>query len=679
MTTPSASTRLAPLTSQDKQILQKVADTVRVLSAEAVEKAASGHPGLPMGCAELGAYLYAYALRHNPRNPGWMGRDRFVLSAGHGSMFLYSLLHLSGYALSLDELKNFRQLGSRTPGHPEHEAHAPGVETTTGPLGQGVAAATGMAIAQKWLRARFGAELFSAKIVALAGDGCMMEGITSEAGSLAGHLGLENLIIIYDSNDICLDGPLAEAMSEDTARRYEAYGFNVLRINGHDFDEIQKAFATAWDENTRPTLIIAKTIIGKGAPNKQGTSASHGAKLGAEELAATKKALGWPDEAFHIPTEVREFFKSRQAQFAAYEKAWNEKLAALMQDPEKAKLWETCANGELPADYADAIWNLDVAPNKATRAQGQQLIAKVAELAPFFVTGSADLSCSDLTNIKSSQFVTRADWTQRNIKFGVREFAMAAANYGMWLHGMVQPLCGTFFTFSDYMRNAIRVAALMKARVFFQFTHDSIFLGEDGPTHQPIEQLAALRAMPNLTVFRPCDENELKAMWIEAWKCDGPVAFILSRQGIESQGEATRSRAREGVARGGYVLKGEPGGRCDVLIAATGSEVGLAMRAAALLEQQGRSVRVVSMPCWERFEAQDAAYREAVLGGEVGLRVSLEAAATLGWHKYIGADGLAIGIDQFGMSAPEKALAEHFGFTPEKVVERITAALPVGA
>jgi transketolase len=608
-----------------------------------------------------------------------MGRDRFVLSGGHGSMFLYSLLHLSGYDLSLEELKNFRQLHSKTPGHPEY-LEAPGVETTTGPLGQGIACATGMAIAQKLLAARFGQELFDAKVFALAGDGCFMEGISSEASSLAGHMRLNNLVLIYDSNDICLDGPTSECLTEDTGRRYEAYGFSVITIDGHDLGQIEKAFQKARAEQNKPTLIIARTIIGKGAPKKQGTNAAHGAKLGQEEIDGLKKALGWPDEAFHIPAEVTEYMASRQADFQAYETAWNAKLEAMKQaDPAKAALWNVYLSKRLPADFADQVYNMDVAANKATRAQSQSILTKVAELAPFFISGSADLSCSDLTSIKSAANVTPQDWSGRNMKYGVREFAMAAISYGMALHGMIQPMCGTFFTFSDYMRNAIRIASLMKQRVIFQFTHDTILLGEDGPTHQPIEHLAALRAMPGVTVIRPADENELKAAWIEAFAINGPVALVLSRQNIVSQGDASKSKALRGVAQGAYVLYGEAGARCDVMLVATGSEVGLAMQAAKLIEAQGKSVRVVSMPSWELFEKQDEGYKALVLGGEIGLKVSIEAACEMGWHKWVGSDGVVIAINRFGISAPAEQLAEIFGFTPQKVADRVMAALPVSA
>lgn len=663
---------------QDKAMLQKMADTVRVLSAEAVEKAGCGHPGLPLGCAELGAYLYARQMRHNPGNPGWIGRDRFILSAGHGSMFQYSLLHLSGYDVTLDDLKNFRQLDSRTPGHPEIGTTA-GVETTTGPLGQGFGAGVGMALAARLMQARFGAELFDQKVWVLSGDGCMMEGISHESANIAGHLGLGNLVLIYDSNDICLDGETSECFSEDTAGRFEAYGWRVIQIDGHDFDQIEEAFQTAATERERPTLILARTIIGKGCPTKAGTNAAHGAKLGQDEIDGMKQALGWPEEAFHVPPEVVELRRNLQATCQAYEDEWNKHLEALKAaDPQKAELLDGFLNKTLPEDFADQIWEVQVEPGNAGRKHSQAVIAKVAELVPWFFSGSADLSVSDSSNIKWAGNISREDFTQRNFKFGVREFGMCAANYGMALTGFVQPLCGTFLQFSDYMRNAIRIAAMTRARVFFQFTHDTVWIGEDGPTHQPIEHVAALRAIPGLSVFRPADENEIKATWIEMFNSDGPVALVTTRQKMASLGELTRETARAGVARGGYVLYGEPGpAAVDVMICSAGSEVPVAVEAARLLETDGKKVRVVSMPCWERFDAQGDDYKAEVLGGEAGLRVSVEALTGFGWHKYIGSDGLTISLDAFGISAPWKVLLEHYGFTPQKVAEKISAHLPV--
>lgn len=656
----------------ENAMLQKIADTVRVLSAEAIEKATCGHPGLPLGCAEIGAYLYTNFLRHNPSNPDWAGRDRFVLSAGHGSMFLYSLLHLSGYELSLEDLKNFRQLHSKTPGHPEVD-EAPGVETTTGPLGQGITAAVGMAMANKFMGQRFGKELFDGKVVALAGDGCLMEGISHEAASLAGHYNLDNLIVIYDSNDICLDGPTSECFTDDTVKRFESYGFAVCTIDGHNFDEIAKALDTA-RAATQPVLIIAKTIIGKGAPNKQGTHKVHGAALGQDEIDAMKAALGWPSDAFHVPAEVYDAMKAVQEKGAAIEAEWNDKLANLGDDA--AKLYNCFANQALPEDFDDQMWALDLPAGKATRALSQSCLNLAAKLVPWFVVGSADLSCSDSTALKEGGSVTPTDWSAQQFKFGVREFGMATACYGMRLGGMIQPLCGTFLTFSDYMRNAVRLSALMNQRCFYQFTHDSVLLGEDGPTHQPVEHVMSLRMIPNLTVIRPGDENETKAAWIQMFKSEAPVAFIGSRLGVNSAAtaELTAAKAREGVAKGAYVLDG-PESEVDVQIIATGSELGVAMEASKALQAEGKSVRVVSMPSWELFEAQDDAYKASIVAAPAKLRVSLEAGTTIGWHKYIGSDGLAIGVDQFGLSAPADVIADQLGLTAEKVTAKIKAAM----
>lgn len=657
----------------DIKTLQLVADTVRVISAEGVEKAKSGHPGLPMGCAEIGAVLFGEHLRYNPANPHWMGRDRFVLSAGHGSMFIYTLLHLSGYAVSMDDLKAFRQPHSITPGHPEF-GETDGVETTTGPLGQGIAAATGMALANKMLAARFGQDLFDSKVYALCGDGCLMEGISAEASSFAGNMKLNNLVVIYDSNDICLDGPTSECFTEDVAGRYAAYGWSVLTVDGHDIPALIDTLATARAESERPVLVIARTIIGKGSPNKQGTNSCHGAPLGADELELTKQAIGWSEPPFTAPAAVQSFFSEKQAALQAAEADWNARLTAKRQDPAWAAMWDTYVNQTLPTDWEDQIWSLPLEPGKASRVLSQSVIAKVAQMAPFFVSGSADLSHSDNTVIKGARLVAPPDYDGQLIKFGVREFAMAAICYGMRLGGMIQPLCGTFFTFSDYMKNAVRLASLMGVRVLFQWTHDSILLGEDGPTHQPVEHLAAIRAMPGLTVFRPADENETKAMWIQALKAKGPVGFVLSRQNLADISELTSSKAREGVARGGYLLYGslEP---VDVALFATGSEVGLAVDAAKLLEAQGKRVRVISMPSWELFDAQDADYRDSLLDAPARLCVSVEAGCSQGWHKYIGRKGLAISVDRFGASAPAKALATEYGFTPDQVVARIAEAL----
>lgn len=661
-----------------KEILQKIAHTVRALSADAIEKQKSGHPGLPLGAAEIGAYLFAKVLRHNPKNPNWMGRDRFVLSAGHGSMSLYSLLHLSGYDLSLDDIKNFRQLHSKTPGHPEF-GEAPGVETTTGPLGQGVAAGTGMAIAQKLLAARFGDELFDAKIWILAGDGCMMEGVSAEAGSLAGTLGLNNLIIIYDSNDICLDGPTREVMAENTAKRYEAYGFHVITIDGYDFDQMETAFSQARNEKERPTLIIAKTIIGKYAPNVQGKSVCHGKYLGADEMRLFKKAIGWPeDPVFFVPDEVRDYFKNLQATFSQYEKSWNQKLEQMKSsDPQKEKLWAIFQGKKLPDDFEDQIWNLEIQPNQATRKYSEAIVAQLGKMLPFLITASADVASCDFTWLLESGIVAKNDWDHQQIKFGVREFCMAACAYGMNLHGMIQPVIGTFLVFSDYMRNAIRMAALMKQRVIFVYSHDSILLAQDGPTHQPVEHLMSLRLIPNLTVIRPGDENESKAAWIAAFKVqDGPVALCFTRQPVQSTvSDLTKDRAREEVSRGAYVLYGEDEKGVNVEIFATGSEIHPAVGAARMLEKDELLVRVISVPCWELFDKQDEAYQKMITNGKAQLKVSVEAGRGLGWQKFVGNDGLIISQETFGASAPEPVMAEYFEFTAERIYDKIMKAI----
>ena len=660
--------------NSEKDILQKMAHTIRALSADAIELQKSGHPGLPLGAAEIGAYLFAKVLRHNPKNPDWMGRDRFILSAGHGSMLLYSLLHLSGYDLGMDDIKNFRQLHSKTPGHPEY-GEAPGVETTTGPLGQGIAVGTGMAIAQKLLSARFGEELFDAKIWVLAGDGCMMEGVSAEAGSLAGTLGLNNLVIIYDSNDICLDGPINEVMAENTAKRYEAYRFQVITIDGYDFDQMEQAFSLARKEKDRPTLIIAKTIIGKYAPGVQGKSVCHGKYLGDAEMKLFKKAIGWRDEpSFFVPDEVRNYFKNRQGFFSQYEKSWNEKLAQMKSnDPQQGKLWDLFWEKKLPADFEQQIWNLEIRPDQATRRYSEAIVAKLGEMLPFLITGSADVASCDFTWLLDTGIVMKNDWHHQQVKFGVREFSMAACAYGMNLHGMIQPVIGTFLVFSDYMRNAIRMAALMKQRVIFVYSHDSILLAQDGPTHQPVEQLMSLRLIPNLTVIRPCDENESKSAWIATFNIQsGPVALCFTRQPVQSTvSDLTAERAREGLHRGAYVLYGEPEKAVNVEIFATGSEIHPAVGAAKMLEEDGLLVRVISVPSWELFEMQDEAYQKMIKNSTAQLKVSVEAGRGLGWQKFVGNDGLIISQETFGASAPEPVMADYFGFTAERIYDKI--------
>lgn len=655
-----------------KRILAKIALTIRVLSMDAVQKADSGHPGLPMGCAELGAYLWGCALRYNPKNPKWFNRDRFILSAGHGSMLLYSVLHLSGYDLSMEEIKRFRQLHSKTPGHPE-SLETPGVETTTGPLGQGFGNAVGQALGLKLLAARFNTEkhkIIDNKVFVLMGDGCIMEGVTAETSSLAGHLKLDNLIAIYDSNHVSLDGPLSDCCSEDTKMRYRSYGWEVIEVDGNDLDAIHTVISQAVVNQDRPRMIIAKTIIGKGSPNKAGSSKAHGSPLGPEEVKATKIALGAPEEPFFVPQAVYDFFQKKQIQDTAQEEKWKVTFDAwARENPEKFREFETMSHHRLPVDLEEKLQAVQIASPVAGRKASQDTLNALADLLPQLYGGSADLSCSDLTMMKKFPLVTPGVFTGRNIKYGVREFGMATMATGLSETGLITPFIGTFLTFSDYMRNAIRLAALMKAHVIYQFTHDSIFLGEDGPTHQAVEHFAALRAIPNLYVFRPADANEVKMSWIGALRYAGPSALILSRQNLPAL-EHTNVSYSDGVGRGAYIIKKETK-RPDYTLVATGSEVHLALDVSVELEKLGKSVRVISMPCWELFEKQPQDYKENIFGGNIGQRVSIEAGVELGWHKYIGADGIAICMEGFGASAPASYLAKEFGFTVESILERI--------
>lgn len=656
-----------------KEMLEKIANTIRILSMDAVQKADSGHPGLPLGCAEIGAYLWGKVLRYNPKDPHWVNRDRFILSAGHGSMLLYSVLHLSGYDLSLEDLKQFRQLHSKTPGHPE-SLDTPGVETTTGPLGQGVANATGQALALKLLEARFNTpenKIFNNKVFFLMGDGCMMEGVSSEASSFAGHMRLNNLIGIYDANRITLDGPLSESASEDTRKRYEAYGWEVAVIeDGNNLDQIHETFTWALSPQDKPRLIIAHTVIGKGSPNKEGTYKVHGSPLGPEEVRATKEALGLSQEPFYIAPEVSEFFEKKMKEDIELEGKWRKTLEAWEKaHPEKYKEYEIFLHRKVPEDIEAKLWDLQIKSPVAGRKASHDVINALAPLLPFLYGGSADLSVSDLTLMKDYPIVSPGHFEGRNIKFGVREFAMGAMATGMAETGMILPFVGTFLTFSDYMRNAIRLCSLMKEHVIYQFTHDSIFLGEDGPTHQPVEHYAALRAIPNLHFIRPADDNEVKMAWVAALSYQGPTAFSLSRQNLPSLSE-TKVPYKDGVGRGAYILRAS-NGKLDYTLVATGSEVQLALDVAKALEEKGKKVRVISMPCWELFEAQDQAYKASLFGGDIGKRVSIEAGVAQGWHKYIGSDGLAISIETFGASAPYKDLAKAYGFTVEAILAKI--------
>ncbi|PAU52551.1 transketolase [Pseudomonas sp. PIC25] len=649
------------------------ANAIRALSMDAVQKANSGHPGAPMGMADIAEVLWRDYLKHNPANPQWADRDRFVLSNGHGSMLIYSLLHLTGYDLSIDDLKNFRQLHSRTPGHPEF-GYTAGVETTTGPLGQGIANAVGFAVAEKIMAAQFnrpGHNIVDHYTYVFMGDGCMMEGISHEVCSLAGTLGLSKLIAFYDDNGISIDGEVHGWFTDDTPKRFEAYGWQVIRnVDGHDADEIRMAIETA-RKSDRPTLICCKTIIGFGSPNKQGKEESHGAALGAEEVALTRANLGWNHPPFEIPADIYAEWDAREAGNKA-ESDWSQRFAAYQAEhPELAAEFTRRMAGELPADFsAKASEFIRTVAEKgetiASRKASQNCLNAFGPLLPELLGGSADLAGSNLTLWKGCKPVVEEDASGNYMYYGVREFGMSAIMNGIALHGGLIPYGATFLIFMEYARNAVRMSALMKQRVLYVFTHDSIGLGEDGPTHQPIEQLASLRMTPNLDTWRPADAVESAV----AWKCaierkDGPSALVFSRQNLPHQ---LRDHEQESaVARGGYVLKdcdGEP----ELILIATGSEVALAVQACDKLTEQGRKVRVVSMPCTSVFDAQDATYKQSVLPVEVGARIAIEAAHADYWYKYVGLDGRVIGMTSFGESAPAPALFEHFGFTVDNVL-----------
>lgn len=655
-----------------KKILGKIANTVRELSIEAVQKADSGHPGLPMGCAELGAYLYGVLLRHNPKNSKWLNRDRFVLSAGHGSMWLYSLLHLSGFALSMDDIKKFRQMHSKTPGHPEFHM-TEGVEATTGPLGQGVANAVGQALGLKILGRKFnstGYPIFNAKVYCLAGDGCLMEGVSSEASSFAGHLQLDNLVLIHDANKITLDGCLSDSSSEDIKMRYTAYGWDVFEIDGYDFDQMDEVFSKLQQSQRKPTLVIAHTIIGKGSPNKEGTHKVHGSPLGIEEVALTKKALGLPEEDFYVPQSVYAYFEARLAKDAALEQKWKD----LFKDwktakPDLYKTFMQMVEKQVPDFIEEDLRKIEIKSPIATRSASQVVLGVLGDMLPQIYGGSADLSSSDMTMMKKFPCIAPGSFEGRNIKYGIREFAMAGIAAGLSQTDMIFPYVGTFLTFSDYMRNAIRLAALSQVQVVYQFTHDSIFLGEDGPTHQPVEHLAALRAMPHLHVIRPADNTEMKMAWLAAIRYRGPTALVLSRQALPEL-EHTKVSYEEGLGRGAYILR-EPKRKPDFTLFATGSEVSLALDVAAALEKTGKATRVVSMPCWQLFEGQPQEYKNSIVGGDIGQRVSIEAGVSFGWTKWIGIDGISIALDTFGASAPQSDLALEFGFTVDTILHRL--------
>lgn len=657
----------------NNQTLDQLAvNTLRVLSIEAVEKAKSGHPGLPMGAAPMAYTLWTRFMKHNPANPSWANRDRFVLSAGHGSMLLYSLLHLTGYDVSLDDLQNFRQWGSLTPGHPEY-GHTPGVEATTGPLGQGIAMAVGMAMTERHLAAKYNREnhnIVDHYTYVLCGDGDLMEGVAAEAISLAGHLKLGRLIVLYDSNDISLDGELSLAFSENVKQRFEACGWHVLRVeDGNDIEAISCAIAKAKNETEHPTLIEIRTTIGYGSPNKAGKSEAHGAPLGAEEIELVRKAYDWEHEPFTVPEEVRAHFLEVKMRGQRAEQEWNEKFAAYKQaHPDLAKQFEQAMRGELPVGWDSELPSFAPEDGKvATREASGQVINVIAKTVPFFLGGSADLASSNKTMIKDEPNFMPGQYEGRNIWFGVREHAMAAIMNGMALHGGVKVYGGTFLVFADYLRPAMRLSALMDVPVIYVFTHDSIAVGEDGPTHEPIEHLPALRAIPNLTVLRPADANETIAAYRYAVsRSKGPIAMILSRQGLPIL-EGTKEKATESVARGAYILS-DTDGTPDLLLIASGSEVSLALSAKQKLETKGRRIRVISMPSWELFEQQPQEYKDKVLPPDVKARVAIEMAHPLGWERYVGDKGKVLGITRFGASAPGTKLMEEYGFTPEHVV-----------
>jgi transketolase len=644
-------------------------NTLRTLSIDAVQKANSGHPGLPLGCAPMAYVLWQHHLTHDPKAPDWFDRDRFVLSAGHGSALLYSLLHLTGYDLSLDELKQFRQWGSRTPGHPEwHDT--PGVEATTGPLGQGAANAVGMAIAERYLARLFnrpGHEIIDHRTYALVSDGDMMEGVASEASSIAGHLGLGKLVFLYDANQVTLDGPLSDSMDEDVGARYAAYGWHVQHVGDGNTDlaGLDAAITAANAETTRPSIIVIRTTIGFGSPKKAGTSAAHGSPLGDAEVAATKQALGWDPEAkFYVPDEVRAHMAEGARRGATAHSAWDAKLAAYRAaHPDAAALLDTAIKGELPAG-----WDHDLpvaSPGSkpvATRSAGGKVMAALSAKIPWLFGGDADLGGSTKTIVPGGNYVRAGEG--KNLRFGIREHAMGSIANGMIYHGGIRPFVATFFTFSDYMRPPVRLAALSKMPAIYVWTHDSVGLGEDGPTHQPVEHLMAMRAMVNLDVYRPCDANETTAGWRHALtRTHGPTALVMSRQDLP----VITQPGAPGAERGGYVLA--DGG--DAIIIATGSEVAVAMAARDELARSGVSARVVSMPCWELFLAQPQSYQDSVLPPAQRRRVSVEAGVTFGWREFVGDRGVAIGIDRFGASAPGEVVLEKFGITPAAVVEAV--------
>ncbi|MEH7375692.1 transketolase [Neobacillus drentensis] len=653
-------------------------NTIRTLSIDAIEKVGSGHPGMPMGAAPMAYTLWTKFMNYNPSNPQWFNRDRFTLSAGHGSMLLYSLLHLTGYNLSIDDLKNFRQWESKTPGHPEF-GHTPGVDATTGPLGQGIAMAVGMAMAERHLATTYNRgnfNLIDHYTYSICGDGCLMEGVSAEAASLAGHLKLGRLIVLYDSNDISLDGDLHMSFSESVKGRFEAYGWQVLQVeDGNDVDAIAKALVEAKDNQEQPTLIEVKTTIGYGSPNKGGKSDSHGSPLGKDEIKLVKQQYNWEyQEEFYIPAEVKLHFKELQDASNKKELAWNDLFEKYEEAyPVLAKELKYAITGQLPVGWDEFVPRYQIGKDKlATRSSSGEVLNAIAKKVPQLFGGSADLSSSNKTLMKGEGNFSAVDYSGRNIWFGVREFGMGAAVNGMALHGGVKVFGATFFVFSDYLRPAIRLSAIMKIPVIYVFTHDSIAVGEDGPTHEPVEQLASLRAMPGLSTIRPADGNETAAAWKLAIESKGePTALILSRQDLPTLVDS--ETAYEGVKKGAYVISNAS--NIDGLLLASGSEVSLAVKAQKALEVEGINVSVVSMPSWDRFEKQSAAYKESVLPKNVPARLAIEMGASLGWHKYVGDHGNVIAVDQFGASAPGDKIEAEYGFTIKNIISHFKMLL----
>jgi len=662
---------------QDPKLMKLAADTIRILSADAIQKAKSGHPGMPMGCADFAFALWQGHLHFDPSNPSWLGRDRFVLSAGHGSMLLYSLLHLYGFGVGMDDIKAFRQWGSITPGHPEFGVTA-GVDVSTGPLGSGFAAAVGLSCAQKHFAALTGldqTDLLNGKIWVISGDGCMMEGTTHEAASFAGMQKLDNLIVFYDSNSISIEGDTGATFTEDVGARFEACNWRVIRCgNANDGAQIEDAIRKAEASDGRPTLIIGTTKIGYGAPTKEGKANSHGEPLGEDELKGAKKFFGFdPEQSFVVPQAVYDMTAARADELKKEAAAWDAKFQNWLEaHPEKAGLVSAMLNKDLPSDLeAQLMSAVTTSKPQATRASSGAVIQKIGELVPGLFGGSADLGPSNKTVIKDSGFFSPADRAGKNVHFGVRELAMSMIANGIALYGGCTAFCATFFVFSDYMKPGVRLAALMKLPVTYVFTHDSFYVGEDGPTHEPVEQLPMFRSTPGLNVIRPADARETAAAWAYALRADKPTALILTRQDVPALPDGLAKNID--LAKGAYVLSDEPD--FEAVIIATGSEVALALAAADQLRAQGRRIRVVSMPSCEIFLAQDQAYRDSVLPPSCKKRISLEAASTFGWQRITGCCGLNIGLDHFGSSAPYKVLAEKFGFTPDAVAAKIAAWL----